>query len=184
MDIGNEKIKESIWSKLARHKGYFIAIGIILLYALAKNLITKIAVPVYGYDGEYLYSIETNVGKRIMDPPAITEMPGYSIVWYDNPEGTGYDISFPYYVERGIQLYPQLLPIKYAIYFDSMGGSAVWSILREYGYPVAAPPSPHRAGFTFAGWYADHWYRFEYEFTTMPYNGITLYARWIPIRYT
>ncbi len=184
MEIGNEKIKEPFWSKVERHKSFLIAIGIILLYILAKDLVTMTAVPIYGYEGEYLYSIETHVGKRIMDPPAITEVPGYSIVWYDNPEGTGYDISFPYYVERGVELYPQLEPIKYAIFFDSMGGSAVWSILREYGYPVEAPAPPQKPGYAFAGWYADHWYLFEYEFTTMPLNGITLYARWTPNHYT
>ncbi len=44
---------------------------------------------------------------------------------------------------------------KYTITFDTNGGSAVPAITQDYGTAVTATPAPTRAGYTFAGLYAD-----------------------------
>ena len=42
---------------------------------------------------------------------------------------------------------------------------------------------PEKYGYTFAGWYADDACTIEYDFTTMPATGITVYAKWIQNQY-
>lgn len=37
---------------------------------------------------------------------------------------------------------------------------------------------PSRLGYTFDGWYLDLDFLFEFEFTTMPAENITIYAKW------
>ena len=42
------------------------------------------------------------------------------------------------------------------------------------------PADPTRAGYTFAGWYADPTYLMQWDFNvhTMPNSNFTLYAKW------
>ena len=42
---------------------------------------------------------------------------------------------------------------------------------------------PVRNGYSFDGWYKDPGCSQKYEFTTMPLNGITVYAKWVKIQY-
>lgn len=44
------------------------------------------------------------------------------------------------------------------------------------------PTSVH-SGYAFAGWYADNVCTHEYTFTTMPSDGVTVYAKWIRTQY-
>lgn len=67
---------------------------------------------------------------------------------------------------------------QYTIAFESNGGSYVVEITQDYGTPVVAPDDPVWEGKSFVGWYTDDTWMTEYEFTTMPAENITLYARW------
>ena len=67
-----------------------------------------------------------------------------------------------------------------AIVFDSNGGSNVQAITKEAGVSITAPTAPTKAGYTFDGWYTDNnTFINEYEFTTMPAESVTLYAKWL-----
>lgn len=73
--------------------------------------------------------------------------------------------------------------IGYTMAFDSQGGSAVASIVKDAGEEVTAPADPERTGFVFLGWFADKDQSvFEgatpYVFDKMPEANVTLYAKW------
>ncbi|MGN1098711.1 MAG: InlB B-repeat-containing protein [Christensenellales bacterium] len=73
--------------------------------------------------------------------------------------------------------------LGYTIAFDSQGGSAVASIVKDAGETVTAPADPERAGFVFLGWFSDRNQSiFEgatpYVFDKMPDENVTLYAKW------
>lgn len=74
------------------------------------------------------------------------------------------------------------------IVFETLGGSTVDPIHQEIGQPVSPPVNPTRDGYLFGGWYSNVEMTDEYvAFTTMPYNGTTLYAKWTilsPLTYT
>ena len=67
---------------------------------------------------------------------------------------------------------------SYTVSFNMTGGAAEAPITARYEAEVTAPPNPIRAGYTFAGWYADEALTEEYEFSTMPGENITVYAKW------
>ncbi len=70
--------------------------------------------------------------------------------------------------------------------FNTHGGSAVTSIVQNYGTTVVAPEDPTRVGYIFDGWYTStNYYDSElYVFNTMPDHGLELHAKWVPITYT
>lgn len=71
--------------------------------------------------------------------------------------------------------------VSYTISFDMNGGVSEKPITASYEANVTAPVNPTRAGYTFAGWYADAELTEEYVFSTMPGENITVYAKWTVI---
>lgn len=67
---------------------------------------------------------------------------------------------------------------QYTISFDTDGGSEVPSITDDYGQAVEAPADPTKEGHDFKGWFIDDTFAEEYEFTTIPPEDITVYAKW------
>ena len=68
---------------------------------------------------------------------------------------------------------------KYSINFNMNGhGSQVAAVEQYYEGNVSAPTAPAADGYFFAGWYKDAECTTEYGFSTMPLNGITVYAKW------
>lgn len=68
----------------------------------------------------------------------------------------------------------------YALTFDTGSGSPVPSQTVAYTAKAVRPADPTRAGYTFAGWYADPTYLMQWDFNvhTMPNSNFTLYAKW------
>ena len=69
-------------------------------------------------------------------------------------------------------------PALYTIEFESNGGSEVAPIVQGYGTEVSEPVAPTKLGATLVGWFVDEELTSPYTFTTMPINGIKLYAKW------
>ena len=82
---------------------------------------------------------------------------------------TGSSLILSRYFDRNI----------YQITFDMGGGPVIASLSARYGALVQAPNTPNRYGYMFGGWYADASLMQTFEFTTMPLNGVTVYAKWI-----
>lgn len=68
---------------------------------------------------------------------------------------------------------------SYTISFNSMGGTSVASQTIRYGNRVTAPYAPTRSSYRFDGWYTDTNYRYSYDFNTLVYSNVTLYAKWV-----
>ncbi|MBE6839488.1 MAG: hypothetical protein E7507_08140 [Ruminococcus sp.] len=67
----------------------------------------------------------------------------------------------------------------YTISFESNGGTTVSRIKQDYQSNVYPPAAPTKTGYDFAGWYKNSDLSGdEYEFTTMPAEDFTLYAKW------
>lgn len=80
----------------------------------------------------------------------------------------------------GATLYAKYQVRLYKITFVSYAEIGVTEITAEYGTPINPPTDPIRQGYTFKGWYLDEETTIPYEFTVMPAEDITLYAKWEP----
>ncbi|QMV40698.1 InlB B-repeat-containing protein [Cohnella cholangitidis] len=74
--------------------------------------------------------------------------------------------------------------MKYNVYFNSNGGSAVGSQIVAYNDKATAPANPTRAGYAFGGWYTDAALATPFAFTTAITANKTLYAKWTLVNYT
>ena len=66
---------------------------------------------------------------------------------------------------------------QYTISFNSAGGSAVASIVQDYGSDIVTPPDPTRTGYTFTGWSSQIPVK-------MPATDMTITAQWSINQYT
>lgn len=121
----------------------------------------------------------------------ITSLPtptrnGYSFTgWYsDAKNGTMVDDYTTVLQNANHTLYAHWSANEYTIIFEENGGSTVENITQAFETPVLKPSDPTKTGYTFTGWYSDEDCTQEYTFTTMPLNGITLYAGWEANTYT
>ncbi len=102
--------------------------------------------------------------------PAYIPVEGYTIEWED------VDLSC---VTEDKVVNAILTPNEYTISFVSNGGSETDSITQNYKTTVIEPQKPVWEGKSFAGWYTDSNFSTAYEFTTMPAQNLTLYAKWV-----
>jgi len=91
-------------------------------------------------------------------------------------------------VLKGIVNYNGTLVLKlyysrnsYKVSFETNGGSAIQAVSYKYEQMVAAPSSPNKLGYTFAGWELNGE---SYSFTNMPAHDIELNAKWQVVEYT
>lgn len=82
---------------------------------------------------------------------------------------------------KDYNLFAKFIINQYTISFNSNGGSLVNSITQNYNTAISQPINPTKNGFVFDGWYTDETFSNKFNFTTMPYTNIQLYAKWIPI---
>ncbi|MCK7488536.1 MAG: InlB B-repeat-containing protein [Bacillus subtilis] len=115
-------------------------------------------------------------------------MHGYSAIAPAIPSRIGYVIdgwSHSYLsITADIDIVASYIPINYTMTFIENGGSEVGDIIQGYETTIVPPSDPTRTGYTFAGWYNDSELTNAYVFSTMPLNGVTLYAKWTINQYT
>lgn len=114
----------------------------------------------------------------VVTPPSAPEKSGYTFGGWYRDEGceNAYDFgTMPAYNQT---LYAKWVPVQYTISFETNGGSLVPSITQGYGSQVSQPADPEKEGHTFAGWYKEPELNTRYSFSTMPLDGLTLYAKW------
>jgi uncharacterized repeat protein (TIGR02543 family) len=101
--------------------------------------------------------------------------------WFTQAAG-GTPVTDETIITTQVIFYAHWKALSYTITFDSNGGSEVPPINADYETTVRVPTAPTKQGFLFGGWYTDNGtFNSPYVFTTMPFNGITLYAKWIDI---
>ncbi|MDX9691204.1 MAG: InlB B-repeat-containing protein [Acholeplasmataceae bacterium] len=67
---------------------------------------------------------------------------------------------------------------SYTISFEANANLSIQSITGQYEETVDEPADPIRTGYTFIGWYSDQNLTIPYVFQTIPYENITVYAKW------
>ncbi len=73
---------------------------------------------------------------------------------------------------------------KLVVSFDSLGGTPVGSLETFENQYVVAPIEPEKEGYYFGGWYTEKDLKNLFDFNNTPITkNITLYAKWIEIRY-
>ncbi|MDR2918054.1 MAG: InlB B-repeat-containing protein [Tannerella sp.] len=144
----------------------------------------------------------TGAGNEIITQLDTSIMFGNAFVFKIEPE-PGYSQSTPVVKAGGVQLTPdasgfyRIDPVtqpfaitvtgivinKYAVSFDSQGGTIVGSLADVlHGSNISQPADPTKTGYTFAGWYTDALYSKAWDFATdLIIQDITLYAKWTKI---
>jgi len=142
----------------------------------ASYTILKFQVSFYNENGQMIGGPQTiNYGLDAI-APAYTAPLGYVFSGWDKGFST---------ITQNTQVNVVLVGNDYEITFETFGGSTVSSINQTIGEVVSSPENPTKTGYTFGGWYLDEAYLNEYaSFTTMPYNGLALFAKWTPNNYT
>ena len=110
------------------------------------------------------------------------EKTGYSFVgWSTSSTGKADYLDCSDYImgdEDSYTLYAVWKINQYTITLELNGGtSSISSITKDYNAPVTARVAS-RQGYTFDDWYADAKFVDVYNFTTMPAENITVYAKW------
>ena len=106
------------------------------------------------------------------------EKEGYTFRgWYSDEEFENAVTEIATGTIGNIEIYAKWQQNEYTITFDSNGGTDVESITGYYGVEIDEPSKPSKEKYYFVGWFLESGGN-VYEFTTMPAENITLYARW------
>jgi uncharacterized repeat protein (TIGR02543 family) len=143
---------------------------------------------------QYTISFESNQGTEVL---AITQNFGTNVDIPNAPIREGYrfddwasDINLTSPYEFGtmpaenITLYAIWIINQYTISFVSNGGSSINPINDDFGSDITEPEPPTREGYTFDGWFSNEALTEVYEFSSIPAENITLYAKWLINSYT
>ena len=120
-----------------------------------------------------------SVGKRVDLQATVND--GYSFIgWYDEnnnliTKNELYSFIMPY---NNMTFQAKYTINEYSITFNSMGGSDVHPINKNFAENLEFPDVPTKRGFVFKGWYTSETYEAEFIFDTMPAKNMTLYAKW------
>ena len=159
--------------------------GDVTLYA--KWTVNSYTVSFNSQGGSDVTSKKAPFGSTISEPISPTRS-GYTFAgWYKEAATTNaWVFSTDTMPAQNITLYAKWAANKYAVTFDSQGGSAVPGIEVEYNAKITAPKPPTKNGFGFGGWYMEPACINAWEFgtNTMPAHDITLYARWSNTQHT
>ncbi len=115
-------------------------------------------------------------GEKLVRPEDPTRE-GYTFDGWYTKDGEKYNFDAPVYSD--FDLYAKWNINKYAVSFDTQGGSAVDAQTVEHGSAAVAPATdPTREGYAFKGWYADAACTEAYDFTAAVTGNVTVYAKW------
>lgn len=70
------------------------------------------------------------------------------------------------------------LDYDYTITYETFGGTEIGSIEVELEGQINSPTEPIKEDYIFAGWYSDENLTSTFEFPSLAYSDVTLYAKW------
>ena len=157
----------------------------ITLYAQWKVASTdpnKLEVIFISKGGSEVPSITGIISGSKIEKPSDPVRDGYTFLgWYKDTDGELVE-EFNFEEEtitESIVLYAKWEIKKYALVFDSNGGSSVASQSVNYGELATRPTTPTKEGYIFIGWYSDAELKHEFDFVnTTILKDYTLYAKW------
>jgi uncharacterized repeat protein (TIGR02543 family) len=134
--------------------------------------------------GSSVTAATTTTDRTVGAAPTAPTKDGYTFAgWFANVGLTGNAITFPYTHNQtsSFTLYAKWTANELDVTFESNGGSSVSAATTTTDRTVSAPTAPTRAGYTFAGWFAN--VGVTGNAITFPYthgktDDFTLYAKW------
>jgi uncharacterized repeat protein (TIGR02543 family) len=174
--------------------GWYSDVSLTTLYNFSTMPAENITLYAKWTVNQYTITFNTNGGSAISSlvddylatitaPTAPTRL-GYTFDgWYSDVSLTTL-YNFSTMPAENITLYAKWTVNQYTITFNTNGGSAISSLVDDYLATITAPTAPTRLGYTFDGWYSDVSLTTLYNFSTMPAENITLYAKWTVNQYT
>ena len=69
-------------------------------------------------------------------------------------------------------------PVEFQVAFITNGGSRIEPVMVPRNSTVKEPAQPTKAGYHFAGWYADSGFKTKYDFDTKVTTSYSIYAKW------
>ncbi|MBO6145332.1 MAG: InlB B-repeat-containing protein [Bacilli bacterium] len=97
--------------------------------------------------------------------------------WYTEATG-GTKVTSETVVTESVIYYAHWGTDAYTISFNSMGGTSVASITKQYNEEIGELPEPTKEGYTFQGWYTSDQYDTQVTSETLVTKSTTYYARW------
>jgi len=128
--------------------------------------------------GSKVDSIKSIAGETIYEPERPTKE-GYKFEGWYIDETLENKYEFSVMPEENITLYAKWTRLESTIIFNTNGGSLIETITKYVGEIIEEPEKPTKEGYKFEGWYIDETLENKYEFSVMPEENITLYAKWI-----
>jgi uncharacterized repeat protein (TIGR02543 family) len=154
--------------------------GNIVLYA---RWIQQFTVTFDSNGGTSVTSQTINQGSTV-ERPANPTRNGYGFVLWCSDSGLNVEYDFETPVYGDITLYAKWSAVTYTVTFNSNDGSPVDTAVVGEGGTATRPANPTRNGYVFIDWYSDSSLNTLYNFNTLVYGDIVLYARWISLPLT
>lgn len=127
-------------------------------------------------------------GTKVDEPEQPTKEGHTFAGWYCDEEATqAWIFETDMMPAHDIVLYAKWAVNHYTVSFDAIGGTTVDPLAdAAYGTLIQAPDAPKKKSYVFAGWYLEEQLISEWDFEKdiLPYENITLYAKWTPVEYT
>lgn len=97
--------------------------------------------------------------------------------WYIDVDCTQ-SYNFETIVTNNFILYARWTTVSYKVSFNTNGGSYIVPVWVAEGSAVSRPSSPTLTGYTFDDWYNSDKLLTLWDFSTLIFEDITLYANW------
>ena len=131
-------------------------------------------------------SITVKTGQKVGTLPQVRRT-GYTFGgWFTKPTaGTKITATTAWKAENGTRLYAHWTKSRYTIKYMLSGGKNAGGSAKYYYYGEAVTlKKATRTGYRFVGWYRDAQFRQAISTTAGAAENLTVYAKWVPIRYS
>jgi uncharacterized repeat protein (TIGR02543 family) len=152
------------------------------VFLKAKWQINQYTITFNSNGGSSLEDIIQDYQSDITEPSEPIKI-GYTFGgWFIDEELTN-QFVFNTMPAQNILLYARWLLDPYTITLELNGGTGITTIFDDFGKTIEEPIVT-KIGYTFVGWYLTSDFSIPYEFSTMPAEDLTVYARWLINPYT
>ncbi len=126
------------------------------------------------FGGSVVVGQAVKKGERASNSTTPTKRGYVFLGWYEDIDCT-VEFNFNTPIEDDIVIYAKWQVIRVTVTF--VQGTMTQQRVLDYGQAIAAPETPVREGYTFAGWYTDEELLLRYDFDTKITGDLVLYAK-------